>query len=231
MKFSWNHFFILAEQFLDINQAKIAEYLGVHPSTISNLKNGKQPRFKMSGKELYTKLFDPENDIIYNHLQTRNTDELLSELKEVIQQTDCAYLTENVEDNSYKAFVIGLIDLVKGNQPTRSLKQQEDDNAIIQNDLDPLPSPLPDFTEDIDDFNESKISIPHKYNASQYKVCLYCKNWKCNNQFAHTCKSGAYGTCMKYGIKTLSTSHKCCKDFLLNEGKITLDLLGNGFKI
>lgn len=228
MKFSWGHIFSLAEKLLDINQSKIAEYLGVHRSTISKLENGKQPRFKMGKKDLYEKLFDPDNDIVYNHVRTRKTDDLLTELKEIIHEAKWDDLTEIVKADSYKDFVMGLIDLAVKNQPKRPTRQKDDSYPAIQNEYLNQPSVS---AKDMNDSYESKINIPSKYNTSKYKVCFYCKNWRSNNRFINTCASGVYGTCMKYDIETLSTSHKLCKDFLLNESQLTSDILCKGFQI
>lgn len=115
MKITWIHIIEIISTMWDINQTKIANCLGVNPSTITKLKTGKQLSFSKSYKVIYTTLFDPENP----DSPAKNDDPniLLQELKDIIKQKDLDFPEEDFSETDYKEFVIKLLRLAKRNEP------------------------------------------------------------------------------------------------------------------
>lgn len=131
---NWKDIFYLVDRMWDVKQSKIAEYLGVDRSTITRLINGTQPRFAQSINEVYRNLFDPTNPKSPAYSKEPDVSKkLLKELKSEIYEADLADATKNLDDSNYEKFVMGLLRLVKENQPLRATKQKNTSYTITQN--------------------------------------------------------------------------------------------------
>jgi hypothetical protein len=115
MGLSWSDLFSVLERMWELDQKRIAYYLGYHPSTISRLKKGGEiEKFSIKSDELYRKLFDPENPSSPSH--GNNEKNLLKELRDIITDLGLNDATSGLNTTDYKAFVMGLLKLVKKNE-------------------------------------------------------------------------------------------------------------------
>lgn len=62
----------------------------------------------------------------------------------------------------------------------------------------------------------TEIAIPQ-----EYRLCLYCENWKGNAQDAYRNANGTFGRCTKYGKDILSTAGTSCIEFNPEYKRIT----------
>lgn len=213
MIFTWKHIIDLVKILWDINQNDIAEHLGVHRSTISRLKSGKQSRFTLPTNEIYKKLFDPDNPESPAHSDNPST--LLSALKEGIRNAGLTNLTENVKSDNYKEFVVGLLALAKKNQPPLPPKNTFSTIARSDERLAPNTELSLSSTNTTHNLTESNLSV-----SSECKICLCCKNWEGNAQDAYNSTGGTLGRCLLYSKETLSTKLADCNQFLPDYGHV-----------
>lgn len=211
MSFSWEHLFNLTKKFLGINQAQIAKALFVTPSAISKIKSGKHIQPSAENKDIYKKLFDPDTSKIHEYLGTKDTTVLLKELKDTIKDIGLEDMTQDVEGDTYKEFIMGLLNLARNNASIASSKKKD----VIEKTS---PAALSEPT------NTNNISPPagvQLHISCKYKKCLFCMNWKGNANFASESVSGTFGKCIVFNDKRLSTYDASCEYFCPNYSRIT----------
>lgn len=209
MNFSWKDVFNIAKKFLDINQAKIAEYLKVAPSTISKLKDGTHAQPSVTNKDIYKNLFAPDNPNIYERLGSKDTKVLLMELKDIIKEIGLDEMTQDVKSDTYKEFVMELLALARNNSSS-----SKKNDAPKESSSDTLS--VPDYADNISHPVGAQLHISHKY-----KNCLFCMNWKGNANFASESFSDVFGRCIVFDNEKLSTNNIPCEFFRPNHSRIT----------
>jgi transcriptional regulator with XRE-family HTH domain len=160
MKITWKDIFDLILNMWDINQEKIAEYLTVHPSTISRLHSGKNPRFDKSINDIYNLIFDVNNEDSLAHQYDTDDIELLSRLKHVIKVLHLEDATADLAKNNYEELVMELLRLAKKNQPQKSSTKpnptSSNENEIThkvpkKENIQPLPLSI-EFKQCLEDY-------------------------------------------------------------------------------
>ena len=132
MKITWIQIIRLTEHFFEINQTHIAEYLGIHSSTVSLLATGKTRRFRTKLDEIYSKLFDPNNPESPAAKMNKDTKELLADLKEILKE-DGIDVDKSIPDNDYGTFVKGILKLARKNESTESMQNKSTSKKIKNN--------------------------------------------------------------------------------------------------
>lgn len=207
MNITWKDLFNLANALWGINDAKIADLLGVHPSTISKLKSGKQETFNKSYEELYYCLFDPEK--IEDRPLRERPEILINDLKREIRTAGLEIPEKLLSQTQYKDFVIELLKLVKNPPHTK-------DNGSTPHSTPSQNQPLMQSDNFSSLNSDGNVIIPI---PNECKKCLYCSNWEGSVENAYKCKEGVYGNCIVYSKNFLS-SDKSCNRFSEAYGRI-----------
>lgn len=207
MNITWKDLFNLVNALWGINDAKIADLLGVHPSTISKLKSGKQKTFNKPYKELYHCLFYPEK--IHDRPLRERPKILLNYLKTEIRTAGLEIPEKLLSQTQYKNFVIELLKLVKN--PPHTKDSESTPHSTHSQDQPLMQS---DNSSSLSSDRNVIIPIPN-----ECKKCLYCSNWEGNTENAYKCKDGVNGNCIVYNKNVLS-SDKSCDRFSEAYGRI-----------
>lgn len=140
MEISWKTFITIIQRMWDIKQNKIAEYLHVDPATISRLAKGKQLRFSCNINDIYRNLFDPNTPGIPAH--SKNPDELLRDMKAVIEEVGLSDATKDLDNNNYEKYVIGLLKLFRNNEPPLSTQEKISPNNVTDGKAKSILAPI-----------------------------------------------------------------------------------------
>jgi len=103
MNVTWENIITLLDNLYKWNQQDIADKLGVHRSTISRLKHGKQTRLNKTHEEIYTSLFAEKG--------SANPTKALNEMKRGLEEMGLDAVIDKLGDSDYESFSIGLIKL------------------------------------------------------------------------------------------------------------------------
>lgn len=193
MEITWADIINLTTRLFELTQYELAELLKIEPSSISRVINEKQYGLRTKRKEYYECLFNPSN--AKSPASSKNTKDLLEDLKELINETGLADATKDLPKDDYKKFVLGLLKLADNNKPKPSKQKKVDDSQNT--------------------FSGAQLAIPQ-----DCKICLFCENWKGNTHEALESISGAYGRCIYLGKDMLSKEFKC-EGFIERWGLIT----------
>lgn len=115
---TWQDIFNIIEKMWDVKQANIANCLGVHPSTVSRLMNGKQQSIHCTINEIYDKLFNPSNPKSLAYRKDTNTErQLLAQLKDILHELELDDVTNRLSQDNYEKFMKGMLKSVKEYKP------------------------------------------------------------------------------------------------------------------
>lgn len=219
MEITWKYIFDLLKRMLELNQREIADYLSVHPSTISNLINGKQPRFRYKINDVYDNLFSPNAPLspAYN----KQPKELLEIIKDDIKEAGLTDAAKNLKNDDYEKFVMGLLHLAKENEPKKSIKEENLPSHVVENEKNDQKDNERQLAQIPTQENLQNINMVAQLNIPpNCKICLCCTKWEGNAQDAYKNIDGVLGKCMFYNNNTLSTDGINCEKFKANYGRI-----------
>lgn len=216
MNISWKDIFIFAKQALGSSQSQIADCLGLNRSTISLLVSGKKLRLKYPFYELYEKLFNPENkeSLVFNWRKTNLLEEFIEYydgqgFAEEIEPLTKGFAQKTIKDSDYEPFVMGLLRIVKGNEPPKNKEKLEnrkgntkpigtEADIMVVSQLETPPEQMRDrfiaITNDykIMEILERKQPIFNRDDSARFSVssreigALISKNKKHNEQTLYT---------------------------------------------
>jgi transcriptional regulator with XRE-family HTH domain len=181
-----------------VTQADLASRLGIHRSTISNIKNGKTANFGSSNDKIFENWFLYEEDKTEAEKRRK-----FKHLKKLIEGMGLSDATKDLDGDDYELFVTGLLQLArKSAQKSKKTHKGSDDTFI-----DPIKAESSNITISSSDIGGAQLAIPDECKQK----CMFCRNWVCDMKYAPDDISEADGRCKRARGKDTKGSDGCEK--------------------